>query len=129
MPVRALSTIAGNSSPSVYPRAHSASLRSTNLGMSVSPDPSLFLCHTERSEEPMHCACVEERPFRAASERAERGALAPECSSPALRSPVNHPYLLLCHPERSEGPHAHSRLFDDRREFSPPDPACPAHSR
>jgi hypothetical protein len=41
----------------------------------------------------MHCASVEERPFRAASERAERGALAPECSSPALRSPVNHPSL------------------------------------
>jgi len=39
----------------------------------------------------MHCASVEERPFRAASERAERGALAPECSSPALRSPVNYP--------------------------------------
>jgi hypothetical protein len=37
---------------------------------SMLPNLSLLPCHSERSEEPMHCASVEERPFRAAPERA-----------------------------------------------------------
>jgi len=32
------------------------------------------------AKDPMHCASVEERPFRAASEGLFSGALAPECS-------------------------------------------------
>jgi hypothetical protein len=126
MPVRALSTIAGNSSPSVYPRAHSASLRSTNLGMSVSPDPSLFLCHTERSEEPMHCASVEERPFRAASERAERG-FSPRVllAGPAepRQPPVSFYSVIL---SEAKDPMPVGAPFDYCREFSPPGAACPA---
>jgi hypothetical protein len=58
---------------------HHAQLRipslDANLECRVSPDPSLFLCHSERSEEPMRGASVEERPFRAASERASCAGL------------------------------------------------------
>jgi hypothetical protein len=88
--------------------------------------PTLFICHPEReSKDPalalfpaIPSAFVEERPFRAASERLSERALAPEIRKASDSSKALH-HLIICHPERRakkrsararvEGP-LHSRL-------------------
>jgi hypothetical protein len=114
MPVGALSTITGNSSPSVYPRAHSASLRSTNLGMSVSPDPSLFLCHTERSEGP-HARW---RPFRLLQGILSAGCRVPRTSRLLRMCRLCRMSHCACGIDHSQALVAHTTLTESQKPTS-----------
>jgi hypothetical protein len=111
----------GHSHRALFHRTFSRMQASGNL-----LPPTLFICHPEReSKDPalalfpaIPSAFVEERPFRAASERLSERALAPEIRKASDSSKALH-HLIICHPERRakkrsararvEGP-LHSRL-------------------